>query len=208
MMVMDKEVPVSLLGTQEDSDSNSVIIDSTTEGKGDDKLSQNGEQQVMAQTIVFSFLKRKENFGKLSNFIVPGIGLCEESFIFYMYDCVEDVLLGTLPFNIFADCGPSVLDIQAVVVLWLLLNYNIFGNCVPDNLKQYKSEFCWKTGEKFLDMYMNKVKQPCHVKPLEKNVMMPNWSKLVCYSKASEYFPSYLTDRESISLSKYFSAGD
>lgn len=199
-MIMGKEVPLSVLGAQDDSDSHSVTSDSTTEVKTDAKFIVAGEQQVMAQTIVFSFLKHKEN-DKLSNFLVPGIGLCAEKFILYMYDCIEGVLLGALPFDIFAECGPCVLNVQAVVILWLLLNYNVFGNCVPDNLSQYKSEFREKVDNEFVDMYMHKIERPCHVKPSEK----PNWSNCVCFSDAAEYFPKYLTDRESISLLKHFS---
>lgn len=195
---MDDKVPVSVTAVPESSDEISVSSDSPAEVKRESDVS--GEQQVMAQTVVFSFLKHKQNIDKPSNFLVPGIGVCGEKLLLYMYDCEEDVLLEVCPVGIFSNGGPSILDVNSVVVLWLLLNYRIFGNCVPDEFKQYKSEFHQQLGDHFLDMYMNKVERPCHVKSSDNNVNAI-WSNICCVN-AEDFYSRYLTDSKSISLNK------
>lgn len=202
ILIKGKEIPLSVVGEKEDSDSASVSSDSSIEVKRDRVFTATALQQVMAQTIVFSFLQRKLNGGKSSNCLVPGIGICSEQLILYMYDCEADVLLEAMPLDIFSDHGPEVLHIRGVVVLWLLLNYGEFGNCIPDKFKTYKSEFHQDLGEKFLDIYMNKVVKPCHVKPSEKNEHQPDWLNAICCEYAPEFYPTYLPKTKLISLHK------
>ncbi|KAL4217996.1 hypothetical protein ACF0H5_022734 [Mactra antiquata] len=161
LMIRDKGVPLSLLKAEsERSDKVSDDdIESDVEMKTSEKCS-NDKQQVIAQTIVFSFLQHKLN-AKGVNCFVPGLGVSSEKLIFYMYDCVEDVLLCGLPLDLFKSAGK--IRIRTAVVLWLLLNYDIFGNAFPPNVKKHKANFHDHLGKNILDMYMNEVQQPCHV---------------------------------------------
>lgn len=93
----------------------------------------------MAQTNVFSFLQHKCNADKWKHFLIPCIGLSAEKMIVYMYDCVDDVLLGVPSSDLFSTVRPNYFEVTSVIFLWLLLNYGLFGTGVPEKLKKYKS---------------------------------------------------------------------
>ena len=61
------------------------------------------KQQIIAETIVFSFLQNKEGKRYLKNSsLVPGIGISRKNVVSYFYDCEEDVLLGTTQMDLYA----------------------------------------------------------------------------------------------------------
>lgn len=188
LIINEKELPVSVFGPYKHSGSNS----SPSEAETDRVLLSDDLQQMMAETIVFSFWQHKQSGNASSNCLVPGIGISDEKLIVCMYDCEADVLLEALPLDIFSDHGPEILHIRAVIVLWLLLNYKEFGNRIPDKFINYKSEFHQVLGPKYLDIYKNKVQKPCHVKPLKETEHQPDWLSAVCCEYAPDFYSRYL----------------
>lgn len=204
ILIKGKEIPLTVVDAAdaEISDTDSVSSISTIEVKKDSKFSPCALQQVMAQTIVFSFLQHKENKDLKDGFLVPGIGICAEKLIVYMYDSKKDILLESLPIDIFSNDGPYVLHLRAVVVLWLLLNYGDFGTAVPKKFKDYTSEFHNVIGKELLDMYSYEVKKPCHVKPTEKFEHEPDWFGVVCPEDAINFFPENSLEEKCLPLLK------
>lgn len=113
--------------------------------------------QIMAETIVFSFLQHKQNFRKLKNYLIPGIGIISQTLIIFMYDCESDVLLSSclMPFFNKAGIIPS-----SVMVLWLVLNYKPFGTGLIDEIKEFLSNIHRLLGEEKLEQYKTKVCRP------------------------------------------------
>lgn len=128
---------------------------SSTEVKASSNFNEKDQQQVIAQTIVFSFLQRKENKlkGNLKHCLVPGIGISKKKAVIYSYDCDEDVLLGSTQMDLF---GYKSICYNTIVVLWLALNYKIFGTGITESMKNYKAEFFNRVGS-FLENYRNDV---------------------------------------------------
>lgn len=147
-ILMDEQLPIAV-----EPDDASHSVSSATEIKTSD----NDHKQIIAQTIVFSFLQQKKNREKLNNFLVPGIGISAKNVIAYFYDCEEDVLLTTVPL-LLKEEQPQ-LDIYTVVFLWLTLNYKYFCSGLTDEMKNYKADFFGVVGNN-LDMYRNSVTRP------------------------------------------------
>lgn len=114
---------------------------------------------MLAQTVTFSFLSFNCSNGALEPSLVPSIGITPEQLIVHMYDCVEDVLLCFCPLDIVSN---KKLNIRAVLLLWLVLNYKLFCAEVPDKYKQYTSNFHQKLGPDFLKIYQTEVTRPLH----------------------------------------------
>lgn len=153
-------------------------------------------QQVMAETLVFSFLQHEHNTDKVSSYLVPGIGLCKEHMILYMYDCKEDVLLGIPPLSIFPNKSDGI-DRRTVVLLWLVLNYGLFCTGVPEELKKHKAGIKKIVGENILEMYYTKVSKPCHVKQI--NFFQPKTDAMITEASGTFYPGNYAGLRQEAS---------
>ena len=117
---------------------------SSVEEKGTNKISQQDGSQILAQTIVFSCLQQKES--KLKNYLVPGIEISSRCAFICFYDSVNDVLLTTekdvMLFQFHESDDPQhSLVVKAIVLLWLTLNYRLFGTGLGEAMKTYKAEF-------------------------------------------------------------------
>ena len=139
---------------------------SSVEVKGANNFSRQDQSQVLAQTIVFSFLRQKEN--KLKHYLVPGIGISKRHAFICFYDSVNDVLLTTennlMLFQFHESDNPQYsLVVEVVVLLWLTLNYRLFGTGLGETMTKYKAEFFTRVDD-FLDKYKNHVKMPVQIK--------------------------------------------
>ena len=115
----DEELPVTIGKPCEVDASVSSI-----ELKSDEQiLDDNPCSQMIAETIVFSFLQNKRNSGKIHNCLIPSIGINNEKLIVFMYDCENDVLLGTRALDLFDE---GDFDIRIIIFLLLVLNYRLF----------------------------------------------------------------------------------
>lgn len=165
---------VNSLSTDEDLElSSSSVSTSLTSTETD--FVERDKQQIIAQTIVFSFLQCKESNGVLKHFLVPGIGISKKKVISYLYDCENDVLLGTPPMELFAY---KSLCYNTIVFLWLTLNYKIFCSGITDSMKPFKAEFFERVGS-FLENYRNDVARRVHKRQRESE-NEAGWSLYPC----------------------------
>lgn len=166
ILLTENEVPFTVVETAENldmSDLASVSSDSSIEVKKGDHFTPDAIAQVTAQTIVYSFVQHKKN-KKSKTTMVPGIGMCAKKLVVYLYDCVEDILVTTGPVGLFAQIGEHNLDPRTVIILWLALNYGLFGNKTPDTLDAYKASFHYVLGPAQLEVYKSECTQPCRAR--------------------------------------------
>lgn len=123
----------------------------------------NDYSQILAQTIVFSFLQNKINASWSLSSLVPGIGISAKKLIISMYDCQEDVLLQSKPMDLCLLEGG--LNCRTIVYLWLVLNHKLFCTGIPEQLKMYKAQFHDHLGPDYLKLYTKEVTKPFHSKP-------------------------------------------
>lgn len=113
--------------TDEDSPDEEIISE---DAKG-------SEDQAIAQTIVFSLLKR-QNYPSCQHHLIPNIVITPTEFRVNMYDAVNDILLSSLSLKIF-DPKFESLQIESVIILWMVLHYRIF--CAGIKVNELKEEF-------------------------------------------------------------------
>ncbi|XP_033750162.1 uncharacterized protein LOC117334577 [Pecten maximus] len=105
--------------------------------------------QIIAQNIVFSFLQ-KHRHPESDNFLIPCIGITREDIIVYLYDSVHDVLLESslLPLQGMVSSPGNKLNLVAVLVSWLVVNYKYLCGGVMEEMKTTKAEFFSQAKEK------------------------------------------------------------
>ena len=145
--------------SDDQSDTQSVSSLSSVEIETKEVFSTKDEYQLMAQTIVFSFIQEKYNRKKLRNFLVPGIGIDAKSLLFYFYDCENDLLMGTTCLETFSPKVNEPLPVDHVVFLWLTLNYRYLCTGPDEFMKNYQAGF------KHAEKYRKEVQMPVHRKP-------------------------------------------
>ncbi|XP_060083620.1 uncharacterized protein LOC132562860 isoform X2 [Ylistrum balloti] len=114
---------------------------SPVEGKlKSNSLSRN--PQVIAQNIVFSFLQ-KHRHPESENFLFPCIGVTGKDMIVYFYDSMHDVLLEStlIPLHGMIPSAVSNINLVAIVVSWLVVNYKYLCDGVMEEMKTMKAEF-------------------------------------------------------------------
>lgn len=193
------EVPFTFIESQEDSgdsDAVSLTSDSSVEVKRDENFIAESISQVTAQTIVYSFVQHRKNPVSQTS-LTPGIGICSEKMILYLYDCVEDILLTSGPVDLYARLGGCSLNARAVIILWLVLNHNLFGNKTPDKYITYTAAFHHVLGPVQLEAYKNESEQPLRTKLDEEDLLKClNEETASCQDDITEYIP----ERKSVSL--------
>ncbi|XP_060080808.1 uncharacterized protein LOC132560173 [Ylistrum balloti] len=98
--------------------------------------------QVIAQNIVFSFLQ-KHRHPESENFLFPCIGVTGKDMIVYFYDSMHDVLLEStlIPLHGMIPSAVSNINLVAIVVSWLVVNYKYLCDGVMEEMKTMKAEF-------------------------------------------------------------------
>lgn len=95
------------------------------------------EDQAIAQAIVFSLLQR-QNHPSSQHHLIPNIVITPTEFRVNMYDAVNDILLSSLSLKLF-DPKFESLQIESVIILWMVLHYRIF--CAGIKVNELKEEF-------------------------------------------------------------------
>ena len=115
------------------------------------------KEQMIAQSIVLSFLQQKLH-PEFVNHLIPSIGISKEMLVIYYYDCKNDVLIESSQMPYIQD---EKLCIPTIVALWLALNFKYFCSGITKgmNNSSYKAGFFEQVDEK-LNLYMN-VNMPC-----------------------------------------------
>ena len=152
----------------EEEEEESVSVNSSVEIKLDN-VNIKSESQLVAQTVVFSFLERKTSH--LSNCLVPGIMIGKEHFRIMLYDSENDVLVSnltnTLLFTAYDDLSPV-----STLLLWLALNYRFLCTGVPSDkvaIDRVKANFFDRVGN-YLASYQEKVFMPAHFRSSNKSL--------------------------------------
>lgn len=155
----------------------------------DEKSVLSRNQQIIAQTIVFSFLQKKEH-PEQEHFLTPCIGIGNSEIIVMFYDSEHDVLLESSTVPLFKNKYSCEFSYAAILVCWFTVNYKFLCTGLPEHLKGSKSDFFIRANGK-LNVY-------------EENLRMGN----VCSSHSTEgnFFPprvkctSFLHEQEKILL--------
>lgn len=96
--------------------------------------------QIIAQTIVFSFLQKKRHPDR-EHFITPCIGIGRSELIVMLYDSEHDVLLESSTIPLFENEFSCEFSYCAILVSWLTVNYQYFCSGLVEKYKMYKSNF-------------------------------------------------------------------
>ncbi|XP_062601299.1 uncharacterized protein LOC134263017 isoform X2 [Saccostrea cucullata] len=117
------------------------------------------ENQIISQTIVFSFIQRKL-YPHLQNSLIPNLLISPRHYRILMYDSLNDILICSVKLPIFQDKDkPRKLNIASIVFLWMVLHYRLF--CVGidvkailenesiKDIKEIQSQFPDRAGDKF-----------------------------------------------------------
>lgn len=83
------------------------------------------KHKMIAQTIVFSFLQKKQH-PDLNHFLIPCIGTSASQVIFYFYDSINDILLQSASMDLLD--GSGSVNFDTIIALWLVLNYKYLGS--------------------------------------------------------------------------------
>jgi hypothetical protein len=77
-------------------------------------------EQIIAQSIVFSFLQKKEE-NNYENNLIPCVGVAKNYVTFFMYDCENDIFLESAQIKLMSVQGGDILE-TGVLALWLAIN--------------------------------------------------------------------------------------
>ena len=94
----------------------------------------NDRSQIIAETIVFAFLQKKNN-PAFENYLIPTVGISKKDVLFHFYDPEHDILLESPPFSIFGYLS-SELYYPTVLALWFTLNYKTFCTGITRGMKE------------------------------------------------------------------------
>ena len=155
---MEDNLPVKICTDIDDIPDEQSETQSVSSIEIKEKTNVNGERQLLAQTIVFSFIQHKYNRQKMKNCLVPGIGIDTKNLLVYFYDSEYDLLVGSTYLETFSS---DYLAVENVVFLWLTLNYRHFCSGPDELMKKYPSGFVKLAGE-HIEKYRNEVKIPAH----------------------------------------------
>lgn len=118
--------------------------------------------QAIAQTIVFSFLQKKQH----PNVFIPNILISPREFRVIMYDSNKDILICSKPLHLFASkpsaaaaSSSEILDSTSITIIWLVLHYGFFSTDLQSyfdkrnlDMKKFQAKFHKRAKEKF-DVY-------------------------------------------------------
>ncbi|XP_061163835.1 uncharacterized protein LOC133172984 [Saccostrea echinata] len=115
-------------------------------------------EQIIAQSIVFSFFQRKLH-PEYVHHLIPSIGISKDMLVVYLYDCNNDILLESSEMPYLTTQGALVKP--TIVALWLVLNYEFLCSGITKGMNDsgVKSNFTQLVHEK-LKLY-DKVTVPC-----------------------------------------------
>ena len=195
---MENNLPVQLLkeplDTQDTQDCTEGSV-SSIEIKSNENFVDADEKQLLAQTIVFSFLQMKYNELKLKHSLIPAIGISTKHLYINFYDCINDVYLSSdTALEMFDERGGKCrVLVEIVVLLWLTLNYRYFCSGITEEMKNCKADF-HKRLDDMISVYSEKFQRPVHVSSLaNKQHEKKNWAavrgkKVEKVFEKNEYF--------------------
>ncbi|OWF44905.1 uncharacterized protein LOC110457735 [Mizuhopecten yessoensis] len=106
--------------------------------------------QIIAETIVFSFLKKQRNREK-DAFLFPCVAVSDQDMVIYFYDSFHDILLESSKIPLHGVLtGPVTgsVNLIAVLVSWLVVNHKYLCDGVVEEMKTTRAGFFSQAGSK------------------------------------------------------------
>ena len=103
--------------------------------------------QMIAQTIVFSFIQKKTH-PEREHFLTPCIGIGSTELLVMFYDSEHDVLLESCSVPLYKDSVSGKFSYTAILVCWLTVNYKFLCTGLLQSVKEYTSDFFVHASEK------------------------------------------------------------
>ena len=158
-ILLENYLPIQLIKPSQPDDQPESSA-SSTETNSSNHFSDSHQSQLIAPTIVYSFLQHKYNESELKNFLVPTIGICHPHVYVNLYDCENDIFLASeKTWKILS--GRKMYD-EIIVLLWLVLNYKYFCSGIYEEMRDCKADFHRRVDD-LLCEYRDNVKMPIHV---------------------------------------------
>ncbi|XP_053398675.1 uncharacterized protein LOC128556873 [Mercenaria mercenaria] len=123
-LILGSEVPVK---AAEDDDE--VVCEGN---KSSSEFPAKLRDQLIAQTIVFSFLQKKEK-STYENYLIPSIGIAKKHVVLFLYDSEHDILLESKLIKLWSPGGHIITS--AVLALWLAINFSFTCSGVTEHMK-------------------------------------------------------------------------
>lgn len=150
--------------------------------------------QIIAQTIVFSFLQKKRPPNR-DHFLTPCIGIGSSELIVMLYDSEHDVLLESSTIPLFENELSCRFSYCAILVCWLTVNYRYFCSGLTERYKMFKSNFFNIAREK-INVYEHKLQF--------RNVRSSNFPKLIDPPvKVKAYISSFMHETHKMLFENY-----
>ena len=145
------------------------------------------EDQILAQTIVYSFLQRNKH-PEYKTFLAPCIGISKEQFVFYFYDSEHDFLLESTCFDLHG--GKGNIQISTVLAVWLTLNYKYLCSGITVAIKEsgYTADF-ENFGKDKMELYKKHLNFSCGLSSSRKKHYRTGDIESVWSVKRSEPLP-------------------
>ncbi|XP_062581481.1 uncharacterized protein LOC134243263 [Saccostrea cucullata] len=158
-------------------------------GKAEEKVKSSvlsGNPQIIAQTIVFSFLQ-KHTHPEREHFLTPCIGVGNTTMFVMFYDSEHDVILESSHIPLFQKTGPSKyeFDDAAILVSWFAVNYKFLSSGLTEAMRKYKGLFFTEAKDK-LNVYEEKLRLGNVIRSLPTQIL----------KKKSLQFSSFLEEQE------------
>ena len=150
------EILVHASGDPSDADDEDSL--SSFEVEDDSTLSDN-IPQIISETIVFAFLKKKEN-PSFDNYLIPTAGVSKRDILFYFYDPEYDILLESAPFKLFeSTCESGIISYPTILALWFVLNYKTFCTGITEAMleRNFTADFLSGLNREIKTIYMDKL---------------------------------------------------
>ena len=112
----------------------------------------NDRSQIIAETIVFAFLQKKNN-PAFENYLIPTVAVSKKDVLFHFYDPEHDILLESPSFSIFGYNGQ--LYFPTVLALWFTLNYKTFCTGITRGMKErnFTADFLSRVNDEIKTIY-------------------------------------------------------
>ena len=94
--------------------------------KSFDKNSKQAVDQLIAQSVCFSFLQNSRH-PEFINKLVPSIGISTSEMIVFIYDAYNDTLVQSAAIQL-VDTTKETVRMHGLIALWLVLNYKSFSS--------------------------------------------------------------------------------
>nr|XP_022345589.1 uncharacterized protein LOC111138078 [Crassostrea virginica] len=148
LLIKDEVVVESLEDDQECSDGKAQMKNRTCSD-----LSRNA--QLVAETIVFSFLQKKRH-PERSNFLTTCIGIAKSCLVIMLYDSEHGVLLESSLIPLMSATCSNKFSVDAILVTWLALNYKYLCTGLTEEMLHCKANF-FEQAKKTIDVQYIKI---------------------------------------------------